>query len=148
MDRMAKTGTADIDPYARAALRAASYRSDRATASRSLPPPTRTAAHSTALRRHAIGNDPAARFWTVTLYDQEAVSSPMRPIASASVQEIARHADGSFEIVVGPARGGQLDSDRRHRPLRRALRLYDTRLASLPAPQGCADAAVTEGGCP
>jgi hypothetical protein len=49
------------------------------------------------------GITPAARFWTLTLYnsDGELVANSVNRYGFTS-QEIVRHADGSFEIVVGP----------------------------------------------
>ena len=49
------------------------------------------------------GVTPAARFWTLTLYnpDGELVANSINRYGFTS-QEIVRHADGSFEIVVAP----------------------------------------------
>jgi hypothetical protein len=74
------------------------------------------------------GTTPAARFWTLTLYDPEG-----RLVANAAnrygftSQEITRQADGSFEIVVAPrARPGNwLPTGGTERYVL-ALRLYDT----------------------
>jgi hypothetical protein len=49
------------------------------------------------------GITPAARFWTLTLYtvSGEIVANSISRFGFTS-QEIVRHADGSFEMVVGP----------------------------------------------
>jgi hypothetical protein len=49
------------------------------------------------------GVTPAARFWTLTLYNStgELVTNSINRYGFTS-QEIVRHADGSFEIEVGP----------------------------------------------
>ena len=49
------------------------------------------------------GVTPAARFWTVTLYNPDGalVANSTNRYGFTS-QEIARHADGKFEIVVAP----------------------------------------------
>ena len=123
---------------------AASCRSARATASRSSPPPT-TAAR--ALDGRCVvtlsGVTPAARFWTVTLYDPDGRLVPNSADRYGfTSQEIARHADGSFEIVRRAARApGQLAADRRHRPLRRgAAPLRHAGRRRDADRQGCPDA--------
>ena len=74
------------------------------------------------------GITPAARFWTLTLYntDGELVSNSINRSGFTS-QEIVRHADGAFEIVVAPrARGGNwLPTGGVERYIL-LLRLYDT----------------------
>ena len=97
------------------------------------------------------GITPAARFWTVTLYDLDGrlVPNAVDRYGFTS-QEIARHADGSFEIVIAPrARPGNwlptggIDRYRRGAaPLRHAGRRRDAHR------QGCADAGRHAGGCP
>ena len=75
-----------------------------ATASRLRPRPTTTAARSTGdATWSSRGVTPAARFWTLTLYnpDGELVANSINRYGFTS-QEIVRHADGSFEIVVAP----------------------------------------------
>jgi hypothetical protein len=75
-----------------------------------------------------LGTTPAARFWTLTLYDPQG-----RLVANSAArygftsQEIIRRADGSFEIVVGPrARPGNwLPTGGTERYVL-VLRLYDT----------------------
>ncbi len=125
-----KTGTADIDPYARAVL----ARSGR------LP-----VGSGDGVAFFAVADDkgrsfdgrcelvlsgitPPARFWTVTLYDPEG-----RLVGNAAgrygftSQEIVRRADGSFEIVVAPRTraGNWLPTSGIERYLL-VWRLYDT----------------------
>ena len=100
-----KTGTAEADPYARATI----ARTGR------LPIALGDGVSFTAQsddngklldgRCDVVlsGVTPAARFWTLTLYnaDGELVSNSVNRFGFSS-QEIVRHADGSFEIVVAP----------------------------------------------
>jgi hypothetical protein len=125
-----KTGTNDIDPYARASI----ARSGElplgsgdgvaffATADGSGRPFDGRCVVALS------GVTPVARYWTITLYDPEG-----RLVANAAnrygftSQEITRRADGSFEMVVGPrARAGNwLPSGGIDRYVL-VLRLYDT----------------------
>ena len=89
------------------------------------------------------GNTPAARFWTLTLYDADG-----RLVANAlnrhgfTSQEIVRKTDGNFEITRRAARAlRQLAADRRRRalrsgaaPLRHAGRRRDAHRAEAPMP--------------
>jgi hypothetical protein len=74
------------------------------------------------------GTTPAARFWTLTLYDPEGrlVANSANRYGFTS-QEIVRAADGTFEIVAAPrARAGNwLPTGGAERYLL-LLRLYDT----------------------
>ena len=74
------------------------------------------------------GVTPAARFWTLTLYnrDGELVANSVNRFGFTS-QEIVRHADGSFEIVVAPRAnaGNWLPTGGIERYVL-VLRLYDT----------------------
>jgi hypothetical protein len=74
------------------------------------------------------GTTPQARFWTLTLYDPQG-----RLIGNAvdrqgfTSQEIVRHADGSFDIVVAPrARVGNWLPTNGVDSYILVLRLYDT----------------------
>ncbi len=125
-----KTGTADADPYARASI-------------------ARTGRLPTALgdgvafsaradddgkvfdgRCDVVlsGVTPAARFWTLTLYnpDGELVANSVNRYGFTS-QEIVRNADGSFEVVVAPRAnpGNWLPTGGIER-YTLILRLYDT----------------------
>lgn len=100
-----KTGTSDADPYARAAIARIGK----------LPVALGDGVSFTAQfddkgkpldgRCDVIlsGVTPAARFWTLTLYNTEGelVTNSVERYGFSS-QEIVRHADGSFEIVVAP----------------------------------------------
>lgn len=74
------------------------------------------------------GVTPAARFWTLTLYnrDGELVANSINRFGFTS-QEIVRHADGSFEIAVAPhaKAGNWLPTGGIERYIL-MLRLYDT----------------------
>ena len=100
-----KTGTADADPYARATIARTGQ----------LPIALGDGVSFTAQsddngklldgRCDVVlsGVTPAARFWTLTLYNAEGelVANSVNRYGFSS-QEIVRHADGSFEIVVAP----------------------------------------------
>jgi hypothetical protein len=125
-----KSGTADADPYARATV----ARSGR------LPIALGDGVSFTAQSDDSgkpldgrcdvvlFGVTPAARFWTLTLYNLngELVSNSIGRFGFSS-QEIVRHADGSFELVVAPRAnpGNWLPTGGVER-YTLALRLYDT----------------------
>lgn len=125
-----KTGTSDIDPYARASIArsgelpigsgdgvaffASSDDSGRPLDGRCMVT--------------LSGTTPAARFWTVTLYDLDGRLVPNGADRYGfTSQEIARRSDGSFEIVLSPrARSGNwLPTGGIDRYVV-VLRLYDT----------------------
>jgi len=125
-----KTGTAEIDPYARASI----------ARSGELPIGSGdgVAFYATAddggrkLDGRCVvtlsGITPPARFWTVTLYDLDGRLIPNAANRYGfTSQEIARQADGNFEIVIGSrARAGNwLPTGGIDRYLL-VLRLYDT----------------------
>ena len=104
-----------------------------ATASPSTPAPTMPEILSTAAAASLVsGMTPAARYWTLTLYDPDG-----RLVANAidrhsfTSDEIVRDIDGRFAITVGAAGAArQLAADRRHRTVRAgvaALRHADRR---------------------
>jgi hypothetical protein len=125
-----KTGTADADPYARAAI----ARTGR------LPIALGDGVSFTARsddngklldgRCDVVlsGITPTARFWTLTLYnlDGELIANSINRSGFSS-QEIVRHADGSFEIVAAPRAqpGNWLPTGGVER-YALVLRLYDT----------------------
>jgi len=125
-----KTGTADADPYARAAI----ARTGR------LPVALGDGVSFTAQADDddkpldgrcdvvLFGVTPAARFWTLTLYnpDGELVANSVERFGFTS-QEIVRRADGSFEIIVSPraSPGNWLPTGGIER-YSLVLRLYDT----------------------
>jgi hypothetical protein len=125
-----KTGTAEIDPYARASI------------ARSGQLPVAAGDGIAFFARYddegkpldgrcevrLRGTTPVARFWTLTLYDPQGrlVANSANRYGFTS-QEIARRADGSFEIVVAPsARAGNWLPTGGTDQIVLALRLYDT----------------------
>ena len=125
-----KTGTADADPYAQAEI---------ARAGR-LPTALGDGVAFTAAADdngrpldgrcvvELAGVTPAARFWTLTLYNPggELVANAIKRYGFTS-QEIVRHANGSFEIAVSPraSPGNWLPTGGVERYIL-VLRLYDT----------------------
>lgn len=125
-----KTGTADADPYARATIARTGQ----------LPIALGDGVSFTARsddngkpldgRCNVVlfGVTPAARFWTLTLYnrDGELVANSVERFGFTS-QEIVRRADGSFEITVSPraSPGNWLPTAGVER-YSLVLRLYDT----------------------
>jgi hypothetical protein len=125
-----KTGTQDADPYARASI----ARTGRL--------PIALGDGLTFIAKHdddgrpldgrcdvlLSGVTPAARFWTLTLYNLngELVANSLRRYDFTS-QEIVRHGDGSFVIVVAPRAnpGNWLPTGGIDR-YQLALRFYDT----------------------
>lgn len=100
-----RTGTQDIDPYARATIaRSAELPIGSGDGVTFL---ARADDHGQALDGRCevliSGSTPQARFWTVTLYDTQGrlVANSIERHGFTS-QEIVRRADGSFEIVVSP----------------------------------------------
>ncbi len=125
-----KTGTADADPYAQASI----ARSGRLPTA--LGDGVAFTASSDDNGRRLDGRcdvvlagiTPTARFWTITLYnpDGELVANSINRYGFTS-QEIVRHADGSFEIMVTPRAnsGNWLPTGGVERYIL-LLRLYDT----------------------
>ena len=125
-----RTGTQDIDPYARASI------------ARSGELPVGSGDGVAFLSRAddngqtldgrcdviISGVTPQARFWTITLYDTQGrlVANSVQRHGFTS-QEIVRRADGSFEIAVAPRvrSGNWLPTGGIERYLL-VLRLYDT----------------------
>ena len=97
------------------------------------------------------GVTPAARFWTLTLYnpDGELVANSIKRYGFTS-QEIVRHADGSFEIVVAPrANAGNWLPTGGVERYALSLRLYDTAVGvSTKAGREVPMPAVNVRGCP
>ena len=125
-----KTGTTNIDPYARAAIARSGelpIGSGDGVAFFASSDDTGRPLDGRCTVTIA-GTTPAARFWTMTLYDLDG-----RLVANAAdrygftSQEIARGADGSFQIVLAPrARPGNwLPTGGIDRYVV-VLRLYDT----------------------
>ncbi len=125
-----KTGTSDIDPYSRATI----------VRNGELPIGTGAGVAFTATtddRRKPLdgrcdvvvsGVTPAARFWTLTLYDNKGrlVANALQRYGFTS-QEIVRGADGGFEIrVASRSRSGNWLPTGGIERYALMLRLYDT----------------------
>ncbi len=125
-----KTGTSDIDPYSRATV----------VRSGELPVGTGDGIAFTAIaddNRKPLdgrcdvvvsGVTPAARFWTLTLYDDKGhvVANALQRYGFTS-QEIVRSADGSFEIrIAARSRAGNWLPTGGIERYALMLRLYDT----------------------
>lgn len=125
-----RTGTPGIDPYARAANARSGAVPVGAGDGIAFVATGDDAGRSFDGRCDTVltGTTPAARFWTVTLYDPDGrlVANSANRYGFTS-QEIVRQADGSFEIVVAPrARAGNwLPTGGAERYVL-MLRLYDT----------------------
>ena len=125
-----KTGTQDIDPYGRAGLARTGALPIGAGDGVAFFARSDDAGHAFDGRCDVIvtGTTPAARFWTLTLYDLDG-----RLIANSAgrygftSQEIVRRSDGTFEIVVAPrARPGNWLPTGGADKFVLILRLYDT----------------------
>lgn len=125
-----RTGTSDIDPYARAAI----------ARSGDLPIGTGDGITFTATtddgnkpldgRCDVIvsGVTPAARFWTLTLYDTKGrlVANTLQRYGFTS-QEVVRNADGAFQVrIASRARAGNWLPTSAIERYVLSLRLYDT----------------------
>ena len=148
-----KTGTVDADPYARASI----ARSGRLPLA--LGDGLTFIAKTDDTNRPLDGRcdvvlsgiTPAARFWTLTLYNSEGdlVANSVHRYGFTS-EEIVRHADGTFNIVVAPRAnpGNWLPTGGIERYIL-AFRFYDTAVGvstkegrEIPMP------AVKTGSCP
>jgi hypothetical protein len=148
-----KTGTADVDPYARASIartgRLPTALGDGVAFS------ARADDNGKVLDGRCdvllSGITPAARFWTLTLYnlDGTLVANSVNRYGFTS-QEIVRSADGSFDIVVAPRAnpGNWLPTGGIERYML-ILRLYDTAVGvSTKAGREVPMPAVTTRSCP
>lgn len=128
-----RSGTSDIDPYALAAVARSGQLPIGSGDGIAFFAATDNVGQALDGRCDVLisGTTPQARFWTITLYDMQG-----RVIGNAlnrhgfTSQEVVRHADGSFDIVIGPrARTGNwLPSGGIDRYLL-TLRLYDSPLS-------------------
>src|SRR5436309_5461927 len=148
-----KTGTADIDPYARAAIARSGELPIGSGDGIAFYARTDDAGHALDGRCETLlrGITPAARFWTLTLYDPEGrlVANSANRYGFTS-QEITRFSDGSFQIVVAPrARPGNwLPSGGADR-YALVLRLYDTPVgAATRIGREAPMPAISRGACP
>lgn len=100
-----KTGTQDADPYARAAIARTGQLPVALGDGVSFTAKADDNGKNLDGRCDVVvsGVTPAARFWTLTLYNIEGqlVANSVNRYGFTS-QEIVRHADGSFEIAIGP----------------------------------------------
>lgn len=125
-----RTGTADADPYARATIArtgqlpvglgdGVSFTAQRDSEGKFLD------GRCEVLVR---GVTPAARFWTLTLYnaDGKLIANSLNRFGFTS-QEVVRRGDGSFEVTISPraSEGNWLPTGGAERYLL-VLRLYDT----------------------
>lgn len=125
-----RTGTADIDPYARAVIARTGELPMGSGDGIAFVAKTDDKGQPLDGRCEAVihGSTPQARFWTVTLYDPDGRlvgNSLNRP--GFTSQEIVRKSDGSFEIAIAPrARSGNWlpSGGAEHYVL--VLRLYDS----------------------
>jgi len=148
-----KTGTADIDPYSRATI----------VRNGELPIGTGDGVAFTATtddRRKPLdgrcdvvvsGVTPAARFWTLTLYDGKGhlVANALQRYGFTS-QEIVRGADGGFEIrIASRSRSGNWLPTGGLERYALMLRLYDTPVGVATRTQRDAPMpAIATVGCP
>jgi len=148
-----KTGTADIDPYSRATI----------VRNGELPIGTGDGVAFTATtddRKKPLdgrcdvvvsGVTPAARFWTLTLYDSKGhlVANTLQRYGFTS-QEIVRGADGAFEIrIASRSRAGNWLPTGGLERYALMLRLYDTPVGVATRTQRDAPMpAIATVGCP
>ncbi|MGJ4929715.1 DUF1214 domain-containing protein [Bradyrhizobium sp. HKCCYLS2038] len=148
-----KTGTADVDPYARATI----------TRNGELPIGTGDGVAFTAIADDTkkpldgrcdivvSGVTPPARFWTLTLYDRKGhlVANTLQRYGFTS-QELVRGADGSFEIrVAARSRSGNWLPTGGIERYALMLRLYDTPVGVATRTQRDAPMpSITTVGCP
>lgn len=148
-----KTGTADADPFARATIARTGQLPVALGDGVSFTAQTDDSGKLLDGRCDVVlsGVTPAARFWTLTLYNTEgALVANSIDRYGFSSQEIVRHADGSFEIVVAPRAnpGNWLPTGGVER-YALVLRFYDTAVGvSTKAGRELPMPTVTNRGCP
>lgn len=125
-----KTGTADADPYARATIARTGQLPVALGDGVSFSAQTDDDGKPLDGRCNVVlfGVTPAARFWTLTLYNRDGglVANSVERFGFTS-QEIVRRADGSFEISVSPrAHAGNWLPTAGVERYTLMLRLYDT----------------------
>ncbi|MCW5690650.1 MAG: DUF1214 domain-containing protein [Pseudolabrys sp.] len=125
-----KTGTADADPYARATIARTGQLPVALGDGVSFTAQTDDDGKPLDGRCNVVlfGVTPAARFWTLTLYNRDGglVANSVERFGFTS-QEIVRRADGSFEISVSPrAHAGNWLPTAGVERYTLMLRLYDT----------------------
>ncbi len=148
-----KTGTADADPYARASIARTGQLPVALGDGVSFTTQTDDTRKILDGRCDVLlsGVTPAARFWTLTLYNVEGqlVANAVNRYGFTS-QEIVRNADGSFEIAVSPrASGGNWLPTGGVDRYALVLRFYDTAVGvSTKAGREVPMPAVTTRRCP
>ncbi|MFL5094417.1 MAG: DUF1214 domain-containing protein [Xanthobacteraceae bacterium] len=125
-----KTGTPDIDPYARAVVPQTGRLPIGSGDGVAFFAQTDDRGRMFDGRCDVVvnGTTPPARFWTLTLYDRSGslVANSINRYGFTS-QEIVRRADGTFEIVIAPrARPGNWLPTGGVERYMLVLRLYDT----------------------
>jgi hypothetical protein len=125
-----KSGTADIDPYARATIARSGELPIGSGDGVAFFATSDDGGHTFDGRCVVTlsGMTPPARFWTVTMYDLDGrlVSNPANRWGFTS-QEIARQSDGNFEIAISPrARPGNWIPSGGLDRFILVMRLYDT----------------------
>ena len=148
-----KTGTVDADPYARATIARTGQLPVALGDGVSFTTKTDDNGKILDGRCDVVlsGVTPAARFWTLTLYtvNGELAANSVNRYGFTS-QEIVRHADGSFDIAVGPRAnpGNWLPTGGVER-YSLVLRFYDTAVGvSTKAGREIPMPAVSTRGCP
>lgn len=100
-----KSGTTDADPYARASIARSGQLPTALGDGVAFVARTDDSGRTLDGRCHVVlsGITPAARYWTMTLYNREGelVANSVHRHDFTS-QEVVRRADGSFQIVVAP----------------------------------------------
>jgi hypothetical protein len=148
-----KTGTADVDPYARASIaRSGDLPIGQGDGVAFL---AKTDDNKRPLDGRCdvvvSGITPAARFWTLTLYDMKGhlVANALQRYGFTS-EEIIRSADGSFEVrVASRSRAGNWLPTGGIERYALLLRLYDTPVGvATRTPRDAPMPAIATAGCP
>ena len=125
-----KTGTADIDPYARAHVARSGELPIGSGDGMAFFARSDDAGRRLDGRCDAVisGTTPQARFWTLTLYDEDGrLVGNLATRYGFTSQEIVRRSDGSFEIAIAPrARAGNWLPTGGVETYVLVLRLYDS----------------------
>lgn len=125
-----RSGTRDVDPYARATLARSGELPIASGDGVAFFARTDDAGRPLDGRCNVVisGTTPQARFWTLTLYDRQGrLIGNVLDRQGFTSEEIVRHADGSFDIVVAPrARAGNWLPTNGAESYILVLRLYDT----------------------
>ena len=148
-----KMGTTGIDPYAQAVIARSGELPLGSGDGVAFVARTDASGRSLDGRCDVVvsGTTPAARFWTLTLYDSEGRLSPNAVGRHGfTSQELVRRSDGSFEIVAAPkARPGNWLPTGGIASYLLVLRLYDTPVGvATRAGRETPMPAITVGDCP